>query len=98
MPKPLCPKCRALGLETDCTDRMIHAHAKQRSMNGEDLDYRLEVTVVFDVPVTSTLPLDPFEMATRMRETWMDDDIEFTKLLADVPDLDYDLRVVPVFE
>lgn len=85
----LCPKCRALGLTTDCADRL--------TMHPDDEEYELEVTMRFAVPVTSSLDLDPVEMATRMREKWINDEGLLKDVLDDAVDEDYDLTVRPVF-
>jgi hypothetical protein len=88
-----CPKCRAVGSDTDCTDQ-LHV-----DMNPED-EYELEVTMTFAVPVTSTLPMDPHEMATHMRDTWSTDDDALKRVLEDAADGvngDIDLQVKPVF-
>ncbi len=60
-------------------------------------DYELDVTFTFTVPVTSSLPLDPHEMATHMRETWMSDDAAFTTVLTEAVESEYDLQVMPTF-
>jgi hypothetical protein len=68
-------------------------------MNPED-EYELEVTMTFAVPVTSTLPMDPHEMATHMRDTWSTDDDALKRVLEDAADGvngDIDLQVKPVF-
>jgi hypothetical protein len=64
-------------------------------VNDEDT-YELEVTLTFAVPVTSTLPYDPHEMATHMRETWMSEESQLQDVLAEVVWRDYDLTVKPV--
>jgi hypothetical protein len=64
---------------------------------NDDDTYELEVTVTFAVPVSSSLPLDPHEMATHMRETWLNGDPEFKNVLLDATDGDFDLQVKPAF-
>ncbi len=59
-------------------------------------DYELEVTLTFAVPVTSTLPYDPHEMATHMRETWANEESQLQDVLAASVFGDYDLQVRPV--
>lgn len=88
-----CPRCRSLGLSTDCAEELIHG---QPGMN-HDGDYELEVTMTFPVPVTSTLPLDPVEMATHMREVWLSEDTVLADLLIEAAGDDFDLQVRPVF-
>ena len=88
-----CPKCRSLGLGTDCADRLIHG----KSAVNEDDPFELEVTLTFAVPVNSTLVLDPHEMATHVRETWMNEDANFQNVLIDAVNGDYDLQVKPKF-
>ncbi len=86
----LCPKCRALGLTTDCTDQL--------SVDDmADDDYVLEVTFTFEVPVTSTLVKDPHEMAVHMQESWMNDDAQMREVLNEAVETEYDLAVKPVF-
>lgn len=88
-----CPKCRALGLDTDCADRLIHG---QDSMSQSD-GFELEVTLTFTVPVTSSLPLDPHQMATHMRETWINEESQLQEVLLESVFGDYDLEVKPTF-
>jgi hypothetical protein len=67
------------------------------TINPDD-EYELEVTLTFAVPVSSTLPMDPHEMATHMRDTWMSDEGEFAKVLTEANDGmygDLDLQVRP---
>ncbi len=87
-----CPKCRSLGLPTDCADRLTHG---QDLVNDDD-SYELEVTLTFAVPVTSTLVLDPHQMATHMRETWINEESQLQEVLAESVFGDYDLQVKPV--
>lgn len=95
-PSILCPRCRALGLETDCSEQLGHAH-KDTAMNETD-SYELEVTLTFPVPVTSTLPLDPHEMATHVRERWINEDLELAQVVARAIDEEsFDLQVRPAF-
>jgi hypothetical protein len=103
-----CPKCRSLGLPTDCADQLRHeartptGENVTRATDGSDDDYWLEVTVRFVAPVSSTLDLDPHQMATHMRDIWSTDDPPlFGRLLADADDGmfgDVDIEVRPVFE
>jgi hypothetical protein len=92
-----CPKCRTLGLDTDCTERMIHDHKDKSMILGENDDYELEVTLTFAVPVTSSLTADPHQMATHMRETWINEETQLQDVLAECVFGDYDLQVRPVF-
>lgn len=91
---PLCPKCRALGLSTDCTERLNH---EVSTVNYEGDDYELEVTVTFAVPVTSTLPYGPHEMATHMREQWISEEADLQDVVRDYVKGEFDLQVKPVF-
>lgn len=95
--KQLCPKCRALGLDTDCSDRLTHAH-KQDFMSGDPYDdgsLELEVTVSFMAPITSSLELDPVQMATHMRELWIDEPTKLEKVVQEALNDDFDLNVRP---
>jgi hypothetical protein len=92
-----CPKCRTLGLGTDCTERMIHDHLAAGMSPSENDDYELEVTLTFAVPVSSTVLADPHQMATHMRETWINEDSQLQDVLAESVFGDYDLQVRPVF-
>ncbi len=63
----------------------------------DDVETLLEVTVRFTAPITSALDLDPHQMATHMRETWINDDLAFATVLGEmVQNGDYDLEVKPV--
>lgn len=107
-PRIACPKCRSLGLPTDCADQLKHEHRAPtgenvtRATDGSDDGYWLEVTVRFVVPLSSTLDLDPHQMATHMRDIWTTDDPPvFASVLADANDGmfgDVDIEVRPVFE
>lgn len=59
-------------------------------------DYDMEVTVRFAVPVTSRLDLDPHQMATHMRERWIEEPSTFVDVIADALSDDFDLQVRPV--
>lgn len=85
--RPVCPKCRALGLDHDCADQLV--------MHPQDTQYALEVTVRFIAPVTSSRPLDPVEMATYMREQWLMDEAQLADVLVEALDGDFDLDVAP---
>jgi hypothetical protein len=89
-----CPKCRVLGLSDDCAERLVHDKAASVSPNDE---YELEVTVTFAVPVTSSLALEPQQMAAHMRVLWMSDDIAFAHLMNELAVFDYEVQVRPVF-
>jgi hypothetical protein len=67
----------------------------QDHVNDDDT-YELEVTVTFAVPVPSSLPLDPHQMATHMRETWINEEKELLVVLTEGVFGDYDLQVRPV--
>jgi hypothetical protein len=95
--KVYCPKCRALGLPFDCTDRLTHGYQEQDMSIGPDDDYELEVTLRFCVPVSSTLPIDPHEMAGRLRETWISEETQLQDALLECVNGDFDLQVRPVF-
>jgi hypothetical protein len=95
--KVRCPKCRTLGLDTDCTERMIHEHKADGMIPSENDDYELEVTLTFAVPVNSSVLADPHQMATHMRETWMSEETQLQDVLAESVFGDYDLQVRPVF-
>ena len=64
---------------------------------GENDEYELEVTLRFAVPVTSTSLADPHEMATHMRETWINEESQLQDVLTESVFGDYDLQVRPVF-
>lgn len=93
----LCPKCRVLGLDTDCSDRLRYAN-KQAGMNSEydDGTVEMEVTLSFLAPVTSSLDLDPAQMATHMREQWIEEPTKFERILQEALNEDYDLSVRPI--
>ena len=97
MTSPLCPKCRSLGLRTDCSDRLRHAN-KQAGMNDpyDDTTLEMEVTVSFMAPITSSLDLDPVQMATHMREMWIDEPTKLEKVVQEALNEDFDLSVRPV--
>lgn len=97
MNAPLCPKCRSLGLDSDCTDRLKHAH-RQSVMTGEydEGTVELEVTFSFLAPITSSLDLDPVQMATHMREHWIEEPGRLERVLQDALTEDFDLAVRPV--
>lgn len=63
----------------------------------ENDDYELEVTLTFAVPVSSSVLADPHEMATHMRETWMNEESQLQDVLMESVFGDYDLQVRPVF-
>lgn len=94
-----CPKCRALGLSTDCTDRINHANPRERTMNSFEDDERqeLQVTISFPVPIFSDPTMGIREHATAMRDRWIEDPGELLELIRDVGD-DYDLQVKPFCE
>lgn len=60
-------------------------------------EYELEVTMRFNVPVTSSQPLDPIEMATHMRERWINNDEELVAALDEAASGEFDLEVKPTF-
>lgn len=64
---------------------------------GPEDGMALEVTYTFTVPVLSTLPMEPTEMASHMREEWMNDDSALLGLLSESVDSDFDMKVQPVF-
>lgn len=63
---------------------------------NEDETFELEVTLTFAVPVTSSLPLGPHEMATHMRETWINEETVLQDVLLECVNQDFDLQVRPV--
>lgn len=97
MPAHLCPKCRSLGLSTDCSERLLHAKKKNTMIRDYDEGVvEMEVTVSFMAPVTSSLDRDPSQMATYMRETWIEEPGALGKVITDALDDDYDVSVKPV--
>jgi hemerythrin superfamily protein len=92
--KVLCPKCRALGLHTDCTEQLKDAGTR---MKPTEAPYELEVTLRFSVAVTSTLTYDPTEMAMHMRDRWADDEKELEGVVTEGLWGEYDLQVRPAF-
>ncbi len=96
MHKNHCPKCRSLGLDTDCSERLLHAHTPAVMNEYDDDVVELEVTVSFMAPITSSLDLDPVQMATHMREVWIEEPIKLEKVIQDALTEDYDLAVKPV--
>lgn len=91
-----CPKCRALGLDTDCTDSIPYARRKN-SMNpyGDDGD-ELLVTVSFAVPVSGEDREYMRDHATRFRDELTDDPQQLLDLIRGLDD--YDLQVKPFSE
>ena len=47
--------------------------------------------------MTSTVLADPHQMATHMRETWINEESQLQDVLAESVFGDYDLQVRPVF-
>jgi hypothetical protein len=99
-----CPKCRMLGLGTSCTDQWGHGRkpihvgasvSSGRSDTEEPETYELDVTLTFAVPVTSSLDLDPHQMATHMLETWSNDPTLLLEVVKDAMYEDFDLKVAP---
>lgn len=93
--RPVCPKCRAEGLDTDCADRLT---PKGRRLSDEQ-PYYYEVTFTFPVtpPPTDDIA-DPIEHANRQRERWLEDPATLINLLVDAAiDEDFQFRVTPIF-
>jgi hypothetical protein len=92
-----CPKCRSLGLDTDCADRLTHG---KNAVNDDD-PFELEVTLTFAVPVSSSLVLaDPHEAWPRTcARRWMTEESQACRtscIDAVNGDYgDYDLQVRP---
>ncbi len=99
---PLCPKCRELGLETDCSDRLNHGEQDGvpavRPETDDPDNYDIEVTLRFPIPRMWDYDADPHEVSTHLRETWLDDPVQFRKVLTEAAESeDFDLVVRPVF-
>lgn len=88
MRKIICPRCRELGLGTDCAERLL--------VHDSD-DYQLQVTVTFEIPAPAGPDLDPHEMAAHTRERFLSDLDVSSALQQAVADDDYQLNIRPVF-
>lgn len=91
--KPVCPKCRAQGLSTDCADRLLPK--RQGTM---DEQYELEVTFTFPTLGPIGAGTEANTTATDLRERWLEDPNLLVGALCDaVFDEDFSLRITPVF-
>ncbi len=67
-------------------------------MSDADEDLELEVTLTFPVPINSTLGYEPREMATHMRDRWVEDPEELLEVVANGISDEYLLQVKPFSE
>jgi hypothetical protein len=91
-----CPKCRNLGLSTDCSERLTHARKGNTVRELDDDNFEMEVTLRFAVPVAYTSADDPHRQAQVMREGWVEEPDQLVTFIAEALADDFDLTVVPV--
>lgn len=95
----LCPKCRALGSTTDCTDSIKHARRSRGNPVSDAFDDEPEliVTLTFAVPGHGDDEELLREKATRLHDEWLNDPEDLIEAFRIVGD-DFDLQVKPLNE
>lgn len=93
----VCPKCRTLGLATDCSESIGHVR-KARTMSGDyGTEPELIVTITFAIPVPTGEEDHLRETATRLHDEWINDPESLIDALREASE-DYDLQVKPLSE
>lgn len=86
----LCPKCRALGLSTDCSDRLRH---ERTPVSGYDQDEYAELHVTISFGVLVAVDEEPLrQKALALHDDWTEDPEPMLEYLKELG-LDYTLQV-----
>jgi hypothetical protein len=95
---PLCPKCRQLGYRNDCSELLLHGQGL-RVMDDDDVT-EMRVTVTFPVTVNTSDDVGPRELATQLRDRWVDEPETLRPIIdqALVDEYDFTVMVQPFDE